>query len=376
MCERCRRPRSVCFCRDITPIATKTRVLILQHPRERDVGIGTARLARLGLLGAVLRTDVDFSADPVVREALAGGNAYVLFPGKDAVDVSSANFPSAITLIVLDGTWWQAQKLLRANPALSALPRLSLTPSGPSVYGRIRREPADHCVATLEALAQVLGHLEGDPARFIELVRPLDNMVRSQLRFAIEVAAHRHHRTYVKREPRDLLPSFMRERTADLLCVHGEANAWPRQHPDRTPPEIVHWVCKRVVSGETFESVIAPRGRLAPSTCHHIRLSPEALAGGESWESFEARFRGFLRPTDLLLSWGHFPLSTLVSDGLRIVNPRFDARAITAKVLRRRAGTVEECVEAMRLSMPAPQALGRGGARLAGLCAVVEKLCT
>src|SRR5512133_2560667 len=124
VCDRCRRPRSVCFCAELAPIPTKTRVLILQHPRERDVGIGTARIARLGLANATLRIDVDFSADPVVQAALAGGNAYVLFPGKDAIAVETAHFAEPITLVVVDGTWGQPQKLIKANPAIAALPRL------------------------------------------------------------------------------------------------------------------------------------------------------------------------------------------------------------------------------------------------------------
>ncbi len=112
MCGRCRRPTSECFCKDLQPIATATRVLILQHPRERDVPIGTARLAPLGLQNSILRVDLDFSEDPVVRAHLAAGNAYLLFPGDDAIDVETAAFPSPITLVVLDGTWNQASKLL------------------------------------------------------------------------------------------------------------------------------------------------------------------------------------------------------------------------------------------------------------------------
>ena len=304
MCERCRRPRSVCFCADIVPIATQTRVLILQHPRERDVGINTARLARLGLAGAALRIDVDFREDPVVREVLAAGNAFVLFPGPEAIDVETASFPSPITLVVLDGTWWQAQKLLKANPALAALPRLRMTPEVPSVYGQIRREPADHCVATLEAIAHVLGHLEGDPARFAKLLCSLGEMVKRQLHFATEIADHRHRRSPVRRERRDAVPAILRERAADIVCVHGEANAWPRLHPGRTRPEIVHWLARRMASGDMFESVIVPRGRLAPSTCHHIGIFPEALAAGESWDVFTARLQAFLRPSDVVVVWG------------------------------------------------------------------------
>jgi DTW domain-containing protein len=374
VCGRCRRPTSECFCAALAPIPTSTRVLILQHPRERDVPIGTARLARLGLENAILRTDVDFSEDPVVRESLAGGNAYLLFPGQDAIDVETASFPAPITLVVLDGTWWQAEKLLKSNPRLAALPRLRLTPPGPSLYGEIRREPADHCVATIEAVAHVLGHLEKDPDRFAPLLRPLASMVERQLHYASTVKANRHHRETAVRAPRDRIPAPLRRRPADLVCVHGEANAWPNLHPDRTPPETVHWLAKRLATGEVFESVIAPRGRLAPSTCHHIRLPREVLEKGESWGSFVERFRAFLRPTDLLLSWGHFPLGTLATDGFRAENGVIDIRPIVGNVIRRRTGTVEECVGHLGIASPSTWGQGRGGERLASLCAVVERL--
>ncbi len=376
VCQRCFRPCSVCFCADLKPIATKTRVVILQHPRERDVGIGTVRLARLGLAGAELRRDVDFSDDPVVRQVLASGNAYLLFPGPQAIDVETASFSTPITLVVLDGTWTQAQKLLKSNPGLAALPRLRLSPTAPSLYGQIRREPAAHCVATIEAIAHVLGHLESDPARFAEFLRPMAAMVERQLYFVTEVASNRHRRSIIKRKPRDPIPSELRNRQADVVCVQGEANAWPRAHPDRNPPETVHWLAKRLSTGEAFEAVIAPRRRLAPSTCHHIRLSPEILAAGESWDVFHARFRAFLRPTDVLACWGHFSLATLSADGFGPDNPHIDVRPIASKVLGHRTGKVEECLAKMELSSPLPWADGRGGACLAGLCAVVERLCT
>ncbi|HEX7500107.1 MAG TPA: tRNA-uridine aminocarboxypropyltransferase [Polyangia bacterium] len=375
VCERCFRPRSVCFCADLKPVATKTRVVILQHPRERDVGIGTARLARLGLAACELRRDVDFSDDPVVRQVLTSGNAYLLFPGPDAIDVETADFPSPITLVVLDGTWTQAQKLLKGNPGLAALPRLRLSPLAPSLYGQIRREPAAHCVATIEAIAHVLGYLEKDRQRFAEFLRPMAAMVERQLYFVTEVTSNRHRHSIIKRTPRDPIPAELRQRQADIVCVQGESNAWPRLHPDRSPPETVHWLAKRLSTGESFEAVIAPRRRLAPSTCHHIQLSPEALAAGESWDTFLARFRAFLRPTDVLVYWGHFSLATLIADGYGVVHPHLDARLVASKVLARRAGTVEDCLVQMDLGAPPPWAAGRGGARIAGLCAVTEKLC-
>src|SRR6185503_20439849 len=127
------------------------------------VAIGTARMASLCLPGAELRINVDFSADPVVQAALADRErpAAVLFPGPGARDVRVDPPAGPITLIVLDGTWWQAEKLLKTNAALRALPRYRFAPEQPSRY-RVRREPAIHCLATIEALAGVLGVLEGD----------------------------------------------------------------------------------------------------------------------------------------------------------------------------------------------------------------------
>src|SRR6185503_3552992 len=189
-------------------LETRTRVLLLQHPRESFVPIGTARLAHLCLPGSELRVGVEFDGDPVVREALGSGPAYLLFPGPDAVDVGALRPERPVTLVVVDGTWWQASKLLKRNPALRALPQIRFTPPAPSRY-RIRKEPADHCVATVEALAHVLGALEQAPERFAALLRPFEAMIDTQLHYAATVrgARRRHalHRTRrEKRQPRVL----------------------------------------------------------------------------------------------------------------------------------------------------------------------------
>src|SRR5262245_62571945 len=139
--------------------------------------IGTARLAHLCLPGSELRVGVDFDDDGDMRAALAGArDAYLLFPGPRAIDLADVRPAGPITLVVVDGTWWQARKLLKRNAALAALPQIRFTPPAPSNY-RIRREPADHCVATVEALAQVLGALEGDADRFAALLRPFEAVI-------------------------------------------------------------------------------------------------------------------------------------------------------------------------------------------------------
>jgi DTW domain-containing protein YfiP len=389
---------SVCVCAFVTPLQTKTRVLILQHPRERHVPINTVRLARLCLPDATMRRGVELDADPVVADVLAGRGGwptpYVLYPGASAMDLAVERPPGPITLIVLDGTWWQARKLLRRNPGLEALPQLRLAPATPSRY-RIRREPHEHCVATIEALALALRALDGDAAdadaRYAALLAPFDAMVERQLSFARDVGDARHLRAAVARGPRSArraqIPALeeLRAAAGELVCVHGEANAWSVRVAERPAPEIVHWLAWRVSTGETFRAVIAPRARLAPGTPVQIGLSRELLAAGETWEAFRARWAAFVRPADALCSWGHFPTATLASGGVPLPERRFDARVAASGLLGARVGTAEDC--ARRLDEVGPLSPrsgeretewsgepGRAGRRMAALARVVTGL--
>ncbi|HWE30412.1 MAG TPA: DTW domain-containing protein, partial [Polyangia bacterium] len=102
VCERCRRPTVVCFCAHLPQLPTRTRVLVLQHLRERRVGIGTARMAHLALPGSVMRVGIDFERDAVVQATLAERAArYILFPGPGAVDVRDLDPAQPITLVVV-----------------------------------------------------------------------------------------------------------------------------------------------------------------------------------------------------------------------------------------------------------------------------------
>jgi DTW domain-containing protein YfiP len=358
-------------------LPTRTRVVLLQHPRERHVPIGTARLAHLCLPDSALHVGVDFDDDQQVRAALTGDGrpTYLLFPGAEALDLAGARPEGPITLVVVDGTWWQARKLLKRNAALRALPQLRFTPPAPSNY-RIRREPADHCVATVEALALVLGALEGDAARFASLLRPFEQMIDTQLHYARTVrgARHRHALHRARRARRLPMGALLRANAGNLLCVHGEANAWPARQTDAPPPEIVHWVARRARTGETFEAILAPRRPLAPSIPGHIGLPPARLGAGESWASFRARWEAFVRPDDLACTWGRYATDLVEAEGVALPRARLDLRPVAGTILGARTGTVEDCSARLGLAAGVPLASGRGGARLAALLAIVERM--
>jgi len=359
-------------------LETRTRVVLLQHPREERVPIGTARLAHLCLPSSELHVGIDFDNDQQVRAALAndqGRPAYLLFPGPQAIDLAVERPAGPITLVVVDGTWWQARKLLKRNAVLAALPQLRFTPPGLSRY-RIRREPADHCVATVEALALTLGALEEAPERFATLLRPFEAMIDTQIRYATTVrgARRRHalHRT--RKAQRPTISTMLRARAENLICVHGEANAWPARRPGGHPAEIVHWIARRPQTGETFEAVIRPRRPLAPAIPRHIQISEERLAAGESWSAFRARWEAFVREDDFACSWGRYPLDLLEAEGIALPKARLDMRPVAGGHLGARTGSVEDCTTRLGVAAAEPFALGRGGTRLAALTAIVDKM--
>ncbi len=370
LCTTCLRPRSACYCGVIERVETRTRVLILQHPRERRVPVNTARIAHLALPNSELRIGIDFSADAVVRRALEdpARPARLLFPGDGAMaprDDEAATGP--VTVVVLDGTWSQASKLLQANPFLGALRRYAIAPEEPSGY-RIRRQPRPHCLSTIEAIAEVLGELEGDRGRTGRILEPFRRMVETQLACAGEGGAGRSHPVHVEEPP---LPASLRGRPGAVVLACGEANAWAR-NAGGPPPEIIHWVAIRPATGARFEAVIQPKGQLAPSCPHHLGLDPTELARGEPIDSFAQRWRAFVTPGDIVVTWGGFASDVLERQGVGL-GERVDLRIPALRYLRDRAGALEVCARELA-AIDVSLGKGRAGRRLGWLRGVYEGL--
>jgi len=373
MCGGCQRPVSVCLCPHLSRIRAETRVVVLQHPREATVPIGTVRLLELGLEQIERHVGVSFDDEsPAVRSLLAAkAPPILLFPGDGARDLAEEPPELPVTLVTIDGTWWQAQKILKRSPYLAGLPRYSLTPKEPSRY-RIRREPARECVSTIEAVVQALGLLEGDANPFSKLLAPFEALVEHQLRYARETAVRRHlKRVGLARRP----PALRRlaEREADLVVGYGEANAWPRGTPLGATPEIVHWAAERLATGERFEAFIAPRKPFSPTFTHHTGIAPELVTGGEPWATFAERWAAFQRPNDLLCGWGWYASEVLGAEGA-VLPERMDLRVVAMNKLKRRPSDVTGCAALLGEPVAQPWVRGRTGVRLAGLSAVLRGL--
>ncbi len=375
VCHRCLRPESVCYCHTLSKFTTQTKVLFLQHPREHRKPIGTAHMAHLCLTNSLFRVGVEFDQDPVVNAALSdpARPAHLLFPGEGAVDVSSLPPQHPITLFVVDGTWWQAQKLVNANPRLRELPRLSFVPSQPSEY-RIRREPEDHCVSTIEALFYVLSSLEGQGADFSALLRPFRAMVDSQLACIERLGPTRRAKHKLSRPRRNLFPP-PGVGPENLVAVVAEANAWPlclRDGPDFAPDELVHFAAARLDGSPHLDVIVAPRQKLAPRTVTHVELSAEQLRAGHDVPTLLRQAKAFFQPSDTICSWGSYAPSLFAATGGVFPKALLDLRTLTRSHVRGTRGTLEELTEKLLRAAPELPIPGRAGRRLAQLTALLR----
>jgi len=180
-CERCLRPQAQCLCPLIPSLPSRTRVLVLQHPSEVRHALNTAKLAALGLQNAELRVGEVFEDLSALLE-VPGYRSALLFPGDDAQPLAAYTDGAderPWQLVVPDGTWRKASKLLHLNPALAALPRVTLAQVQPSRY-RLRKAPQEGALSTLEAVVQALNVLEA-PICFDELLKPFDALIEGQI---------------------------------------------------------------------------------------------------------------------------------------------------------------------------------------------------
>lgn len=375
---RCRRPTSVCYCAAIPTLPTQTRVVILQHPRERDMPIGTARMASLCLPQSELHVGVTWSEHAPLRAALADPSrpAILLYPGPGARDILAEPPEGPVTLVVVDGTWSQAKSVVRDNPILHALPRYAFATPEPSHY-RIRREPRAEYCSTIEALMHVLGVLEGKPDDFRALLAPFHAMVDAQLAAQAARPARRVRVPRVKKPIVERLPPALVERFDDLVLVVGEANAWPyvRDHRratgrDAQLDELVHWIALRPSTGEVFEQLAAAEAPLSPSTCFHTRLTEAQLAAASSRAALFESFAKFVRPTDVIGAWGHYSTNLFKASG-GVLGETLDLRAVAQRLTNKKLGGIEQ-FSTMIGNTRAPLGDGRAGSRLAALAAIVD----
>jgi len=183
-CPSCHKPLPLCICDSITPIQNRISLLILQHPQEQDLALGTARLTALHFKDAVVKIGLSWPslskalgrpvADPSRWAVLYLGSAKVADLDTDSEivainrkgeveDHQRAILKEIEGIVLLDGTWSQAKALWWRNAWMLKCQRVILGPKHPSRYGKLRREPRRDGLSTIEAAAMLLSALEKRP---------------------------------------------------------------------------------------------------------------------------------------------------------------------------------------------------------------------
>jgi DTW domain-containing protein YfiP len=171
----------------------RTKIVLLMHEKEwRRQKCATGRLACLNLAGSEIIPGLGFDDNPRVQELLTDQSkrCVLLYPGDGAVDLSAEPFPAQalglgkgpeetrnpasveipgqlagqdgmkqLVVFIIDATWSCSRAVLRASPGLLELPRLMFRPRQKSRW-IIKKQPADWCLSTIEAIHELLLALE------------------------------------------------------------------------------------------------------------------------------------------------------------------------------------------------------------------------
>jgi len=191
------RPSSTCICKHISPVQTKTRFIILMHPKEyKKEKNGTGHMTTLQLENSEIIVGVDFTNNNRVNELLTKENSssFLLYPGKDNFNLSvrkSSELRPFMgenpNLFILDGTWPCARKMLKLSKNLQQLKRVSFDNEIKSKF-IFKQQPEPLCLSTIESVYTVInllkeGALEQCETR--DFLIPFEKMIEYQVEYIL-----------------------------------------------------------------------------------------------------------------------------------------------------------------------------------------------
>src|SRR2546426_12183715 len=230
MCYQCFWPKALCWCTSIQPMDTRTKFLILMHPKEfKQEKAGTGRLTHLCLVNSEIHMGVGFDDHAEVQHLISDPGYFpvLVYPGAKARNLSKGDLVASdlhdrrLLVLLLDATWIAARKMLRVSPSLQRLPRVMFNAGAPSRFV-IKQQPQIGCLSTLEATHELLVALERsgldrypDHAQLLAL---FERMQDFQIRCAADPARSGYrHQPYGRPEDRVLATGRRRARRSMYL---------------------------------------------------------------------------------------------------------------------------------------------------------------
>ncbi|AZZ35583.1 DTW domain-containing protein [Bdellovibrio sp. qaytius] len=200
LCTTCIQPEFGCYCKNIKPIACAINFVILIHPIEAKRRIATGRMSHLCLSGSHLIQGQNYTDNQQLNSLIADPeyHSVILYPGQNSKNVSllseqerSQQFLTnkKLRIVVIDGTWATAAKMVHQSTNLKTLPRISFIPTNPSNF-RVRKQPESHCYSTIEAIHHTIDLFTDSKSiqrPHDHLLEVFNGMVEKQLSFLSEV---------------------------------------------------------------------------------------------------------------------------------------------------------------------------------------------
>jgi DTW domain-containing protein YfiP len=180
------------MCSYITPIATKTRFVILMHPKEfRKTKNGTGHFTNLSLSNCELYVGIDFMQHNKINAILEDthNNCFVLYPSKESINLNQEKLTEEkkeTVIFLIDSTWPCSRAMLSASPNIDALPKVSFTHTKSSAF-LFKEQPQAYCLSTMESTLCVLELLNAhqiekiSQSKLNDFLRPFHKMVAYQL---------------------------------------------------------------------------------------------------------------------------------------------------------------------------------------------------
>lgn len=372
VCYRCDKPRSMCLCAQIHAVDNRTRVLVLQHPRERSHPVGTARLAALGLRNVRVEVAWKAGAHEPDPPAWLPADTALLYPTPQARELSALPVSERPrNLLVLDGTWHTAHSLYRDKVWLQRLPHVHFLPQQASRY-RLRKQPAVQCVSTIEAIVEALRVLEPQTEGLSRLLAAFDAMIEAQLQHVQRRAGRPNVR---KRRPPALrcLPEALVSGLSRMVIVYAES----MREPHANLRSLVQLTACALGSGALLQHQLRPAAGLpGDALLGHMRLAASDFDAALTLPELRERWTQFLAaqaPSPIIAAWNESSLQLLRSAGLEVPAP-FSLKGAYRGRNGRASATLDDALAAEGLLVEPNALVGRAASRIAAAAAVARHL--
>jgi DTW domain-containing protein YfiP len=196
-CFTCYRPHKNCLCEHIKVIETKTKFVLLMHPKEaKKQKLGTGRMSHASLPNSQIIVSELLDKNEQFQSIIQDQNinSYLLYPSDTAIVLGDPKhidtFKSAKqnVIFVLDATWPCAKKMMRLSQTLKSMKKVSFKTTHKSEF-LIKHQPHENCLSTIESIYHTLSYLKEwneEQGDFESLLEVFNEMIKFQIKCATD----------------------------------------------------------------------------------------------------------------------------------------------------------------------------------------------